>query len=87
MDEIIEQLFFIKTHSEPFLHKTPNEKEKIALEKFDDSLTTEQRIMFREYETLLYSRLDKLALEFFQCGFETGQNAEIELLKISLKRF
>ena len=87
MDEIIEQLFFIKTHSETFVHKTPNEKEKIALEKFDDSLTTEQRILFREYEKQLHQRLYHYALEVFQCGFETGKNESVELLKVSLKRF
>ncbi len=65
MNDIVEQLFFLKTHSEIFQHKTPSEKEKAALEKFDDNLTTEQRILFRKYDKHLQLRLNALSLELF----------------------
>ncbi|MBQ2740235.1 MAG: hypothetical protein IJF39_01265 [Clostridia bacterium] len=86
MEELLEYIYFKKRKLINFQNLSPLPKEKEALEKFDDTLTEEQRRLFREYERLLKLRVENLQKEFFRCGFEAGIDNKIELLKAHLKR-
>ena len=86
MDELLEYIYFKKRRSVNFQNLDPLTTEKEALEKFDDTLTEEQRKLFRAYERHLNLRVENLQKEIFCCGFEAGVNNKIELLKAHLKR-
>ncbi len=85
MDEIIEFIYFKKRRTTSFQYALPSKQEQLALENFDDTLTEEQRKLFREYERLLNVRIEALHKEMFSCGFYTG-NDDVEILKAYLKR-
>ena len=65
MEDLLEYIFFKKRKIINFQNSYPLPKEKEALEKFDDTLTEEQRKLFREYERLLNLRIENLHKEIF----------------------
>ena len=84
MDDIVEFIYFKKRKTVVFEYTLPSKKEVSALENFDDTLTDEQRKLFREYELLLSIRIEALNKEMFFCGFNA--NNDVEILKAHLKR-
>ena len=84
MDDIVEFIYFKKRKTVMFEYTHPSKKELSALENFDDTLTEEQRKLFREYELLLSIRIEALNKEMFSCGFNA--NNDVEILKAHLKR-
>ena len=84
MNEIVELLYFKKRRTASFQYALPSNQEQLALENFDDTLTEEQRKLFREYERLLSIRIEALNKEMFSCGFNA--NNDVEILKAHLKR-
>ncbi len=86
MNDLMEFIYFKKRKNEIFKNTLPSSREKEALENFDDTLTEEQRKLFREYERLLNIRIESFHKEIFYCGFQAGVNEKVELLQAYLKR-
>ena len=63
MKDTIDFLYMQKKLSNEWVHLIPSEEERLAHEKFDDTLTKEQRILLREYERQHLLRIDKLNRE------------------------
>ena len=72
MDELLEYIYFKKRRSVNFQNLYPLPKEKEALEKFDDTLTEEQRKLFRAYERHLNLRVENLQKKFFVVVLRQG---------------
>lgn len=86
MKDTIDFLYTQKKLSNEWVHLIPSEEERLAHEKFDDTLTKEQRILLREYERQHLLRIDKLNREVFESGFFICENPS-HILQAKLQRF
>ena len=86
MKDTIDFLYTQKKLSNEWVHLIPSEEERLAHEKFDDTLTKEQIILLREYERQHLLRIDKLNREVFESGFFIRENPS-HILQAKLQRF
>ena len=77
MKDTIDFLYMQKKLSNEWVHLIPSEEERLAHEKFDDTLTKEQRILLREYERQHLLRIDKLNREVFESGFLSAKTLPV----------
>ena len=86
MKDAIDFLYMQKKLSNEWVDLIPSEEERLAHERFDDTLTREQRILLREYERQHLLRIDKLNREVFESGFFVSENPA-QILQAKLHRF
>ena len=86
MKNVVERLYAKKYNQENLEHFSPSIEEELSYEYFLQHLTSEQKKLFRVYEYWLHSRLEELTKEIFIVGFDTGNNQDLEILKLNLNR-